>query len=98
MSSNLPPWNISTGLTIVGFTPPVVTAPGRVRGHLLQSAQRPSRPSRGAMIRVSKITGAVHNFITSQPGHVFTYGDIARELSLHHGRTISSGAVRNQVQ
>src|SRR5690606_28153180 len=27
MSSNLPPWNISTGLTIVGFTPPVVTAP-----------------------------------------------------------------------
>src|SRR5690606_40702537 len=59
MSSNLPPWNISTGLTIVGFTPPVVTAPGRVRGHLLQSAQRPSRPSRGAMIRVSKITGAV---------------------------------------
>lgn len=50
-----------------------------------------------AKLRKNELYGLVRNFITSQPGHVFTYGDIARELSLRHGRTISSGAVRNNV-
>src|SRR5262249_12663104 len=35
-------------------------AAGRVRDHPLRSAQRPGRPGRNAMIRASKITGAVH--------------------------------------
>lgn len=50
-----------------------------------------------AKFRKNELYGLVRDFLTSQPGHVFAYGDIARELSERHGRTISSGAVRNNV-
>jgi hypothetical protein len=50
-----------------------------------------------AKFRKNELYGLVRDFLTSQPGHVFAYGDIARELSQRHGRTISSGAVRNNV-
>jgi hypothetical protein len=50
-----------------------------------------------AKFRKNELFGLVRDFLTSQPGHVFAYGDIARELSQRHGRTISSGAVRNNV-
>jgi hypothetical protein len=50
-----------------------------------------------AKFRKNELYGLVRDFITTQPGHVFTYGDIARELSQRHGRDISSGAVRNNV-
>lgn len=50
-----------------------------------------------AKFRKNELYGLVRDFLTSQPGHVFAYGDIARELSQRHGRTISNGAVRNNV-
>lgn len=50
-----------------------------------------------AKFRKNELYNLVRDFITTQPGHVFTHGDIARELSQRHGREISSGAVRNNV-
>lgn len=49
-------------------------------------------------LRKNELRDLVRTFVLGNPGHMFAAGDIARELGTQEGRTISSGAVGNNVE
>jgi len=48
-------------------------------------------------LRKNELRTMVRAFILDRPGHMFAAGDLAREIGLQEGRTISSGAVQNNL-
>jgi hypothetical protein len=49
-------------------------------------------------LRKNELRDLVRAFVLGHPGHMFAAGDIARALGEQEGRTISSGAVGNNVE
>jgi hypothetical protein len=48
-------------------------------------------------LRKGDLTRMVRDFLQARPGEGFTDGELARELGARHDRTISSGAVRENL-